>query len=85
MAGFVGPVTNVLCMYIVIGKYRCRMTYIYLHIHIHKKICIGGSKARHIAPRGVNSTILFVYRTGYAYGKKPKGFQKVFLGPFSTG
>ena len=38
----------------------------------------------HIAPRGVNSTILFVYRTGYAYGKEPEGLQRIFLGPFST-
>ena len=32
----------------------------------------------HIAPGGVNSAILFVYRTGYMYGKELEGFQKVF-------
>ena len=37
----------------------------------------------HVAPRGVNSAILFVYRTGYAYGKELEGFQKIFLGPFT--
>ena len=52
---------------------------------------MGGSKVKkqcyivHIAPRGVNSAILSVYRTGYAYGKEPKGLQKIFLGPFSAG
>ena len=30
----------------------------------------------HIALWGVNSAILFVYRTRYAYGKKPEGSQK---------
>ena len=39
----------------------------------------------YIAPQGVNSAILFVYRTGYAYGKELESFQKVFLSPFSTG
>ena len=39
----------------------------------------------HIAPRGVNCAILSIYRTGYAYGKEPEGFQKVCLNPFSTG
>ena len=39
----------------------------------------------HIAPQGVNSAILFIYRTGYVYGKEPKGFQKAFLSPFSAG
>ena len=39
----------------------------------------------HIASRGVNSAILFIYRTGYVYGKEPEGFQKVFLSPFRTG
>ena len=39
----------------------------------------------HIAPQGVNSAILFVYRTGYVYGKEPEGSQKVFLSPFSNG
>ena len=38
-----------------------------------------------IAPQGVNSAILFVYRTEYAYGKELESFQKNFLGPFSTG
>ena len=49
---------------------------------------MGGSKAKtivHIAPLAVNSAILFIYRTGYAYGKEPEGFQKILLGPFSTG
>ena len=51
---------------------------------------MGGSKAKqcyivHIAPQGVNSAILFVYKTRYACGKEPEGFQKIFLGPFSTG
>ena len=32
----------------------------------------------------MNSAILFVYRTGYAYGKEPEGSQKVFLSPFSA-
>ena len=32
----------------------------------------------HIAPQGVNSAILFVYRTEYAYGKELEDFQKVF-------
>ena len=32
----------------------------------------------HIAQWGVNSAILFIYRTRYAYGKEPEGFQKVF-------
>ena len=42
---------------------------------------MGGSKMKwvHIAPRCVNSAILFVYGTGYTYGKEPEGFQKVFL------
>ena len=39
----------------------------------------------HIVPRGVNGAILSFYRTGYAYGKEPEDFQKVFLSPFSTG
>ena len=39
----------------------------------------------HIALRGVNSAILFIYRTGYAYVKEPEGFQKGFLSPFSAG
>ena len=37
----------------------------------------------HIALRGVNWAILSIYRTGYAYGKEPEGFQKVFLSPFN--
>ena len=28
----------------------------------------------HIAPRGVKSAILFIYRTRYAYGKEPEEF-----------
>ena len=32
----------------------------------------------HIAPQGVNSAILFIYRTGCVYGNEPGGFQKVF-------
>ena len=32
----------------------------------------------YVAPRSVNCAILSVYRTGYAYGKEPEGFQKVF-------
>ena len=32
----------------------------------------------HIALRGVNSATLFVYRTGYVYGKEPEGFQRFF-------
>ena len=39
----------------------------------------------HIAERGVDSAILFISRTGYAYGKETEGYQKVFLNPFSTG
>ena len=31
-----------------------------------------------IAPRGVNSAILPVHGTGYAYDKEPEGFHKVF-------
>ena len=53
---------------------------------------MGGSKAKmvllyivHIALQSVNSAILFVYRTGYTYGKEPEGFQKGFLSPFSAG
>ena len=32
----------------------------------------------HIATQGVNSAILCVHRTGYAYGKEPESYQKVF-------
>ena len=39
----------------------------------------------HIALRGVNSAVLFVDRIGYAYGKEPECFQKIFLSPFSAG
>ena len=39
----------------------------------------------HIPPQGVNSAILFVYRTGYAYGKALEDFHKVFLSRFSAG
>ena len=39
----------------------------------------------YMALRGVNSAILSVYITGYAYGNEPEGFQKVFLGPFGAG
>ena len=51
---------------------------------------MGGTKVKrcyivHITPRDVNSGILFIYRTGYTYGKEPEAFQKVFLSPFSTG
>ena len=38
-----------------------------------------------MALRGVNSVILFVNRTGYAYGKESEGFQKVILSPFTAG
>ena len=37
-----------------------------------------------VAPRGVNSTILFVYRMGYVYGKVLEGFQKVFVSALSA-
>ena len=33
----------------------------------------------------MNSAILFVYRTEYAYGKEPEGSQKVLFSPFSAG
>ena len=39
----------------------------------------------HKALRSMSNAILFIYRAGYAYSKEPKGFQKVSLGPFSTG
>ena len=45
----------------------------------------GRIKGKNAAPRSVNSAILFVYRTGYAYGKEPEGFQKAFLSRFSIG
>ena len=32
----------------------------------------------YIAPRGVNSAVLFVHRTGYTYGKEPESFQRFF-------
>ena len=38
----------------------------------------------HIPSQGVNSAVLFVYRTGYAYGKELEGSQKGFLSPFSA-
>ena len=68
--------------------HACIHTYIHMFIHIYKEFCVGGSKAKrcyivHIVLRGVNSAILFVYRTGYAYGKEPKGFQNIFLSHFS--
>ena len=75
-----------ICMYIYIYIY----VYIYIYIYIYKEFCVGGSKVKtvlyfYIAPRVVNCTILSVFRTGYAYGKEPEGFQKIFLSPFSTG
>ena len=39
----------------------------------------------HVAPRGVNSAILSVNITRYAYGNEPEGFQKVDLSPFGAG
>ena len=58
-------------------------------MYICKEFYVGGSKAKrcytvHMALQGVNSAILFVYKTGYTYVKEPEGFQKVFLSPFST-
>ena len=63
--------------------------YIYIYIYI-KNIAQEDQRLKrcyifHIALRGVNCTILSVYRTGYAYGKEPEGFQKVFLSPFRAG
>ena len=51
-----------------------------------KEFCMGGSKAKTVLhySYSMNSAIFFVYRTGYAYGKEPEGFQKVFLGPFNA-
>ena len=65
-------------------------TGIYVYVYIYKEFCVGESRRKqcyivHIAPRGVNNAILFVYRTGYVYGKEPEGFQKVFLSPFNAG
>ena len=39
----------------------------------------------HVAPRGVNSAILSINITRYAYGNEPEGFQKVDLSPFGAG
>ena len=55
--------------------------YIYIYIYIYKynfawederqkRCCIVD-----IAPQGLNSAILFVYRTGYSYDKVPEGFK----------
>ena len=38
----------------------------------------------HIAPQGVCSAILFVYRTWNMYGKEAEGFQNVFLNPYTA-
>ena len=51
---------------------------------------MGGSKAKTVlyisySTARCESAILSVYRTGYAYGKEPEGFQKLFLGPFRAG
>ena len=59
-------------------------------IYVYKEFCIVGPKAKrcysfHIALRGVNCAILSVYRTGYAHGKEPEGFPKVFLSLFNAG
>ena len=63
--------------------------YIYIYIYIKNFVWEDQRRKQcyifHIAPQGVNSAILFVYKTGYAYGKEPEGFQKVFLSPFSAG
>ena len=52
---------------------------------IFLSICGLRKSIFHIAPRGVNCAILSIYITGYAYGKEPEGFQKVFLGLFRAG
>ena len=72
-----------------VEKYPNYGMYIYIYIYIYKKNFAWEDQRRkqcyivHIAPQDVNSAILFVYRTGYMYGKEPGGFQKVFLSPFS--
>ena len=63
---------------------------IYIYIYIYKEFCVGGSKAKTVlyfsySTARCERTILSVYRTGYAYGKEPEGFQKVFRSPFSVG
>ena len=65
-------------------------TYADMSVYIKKFVLEDQRQKRcyivhNIAPQGTNSAILFVYRIGYAYGKEPEGFQKVFLSPFSTG
>ena len=74
------------CIYVHAYVYVCACMYIYIYI---KNFAWEDQRRKqyyivHIAPRGVNSAILFVYRTGYACGKELEGFQKVFLSPFSA-
>ena len=78
-------------MYIYIYIYYIYIyVYIYIYINIYIKNFVWEDQRQkqcyivHTAPQGVNSAILFIYRTIYAYGKEPKGFKKIFLSPFST-
>ena len=77
------------CAYVYV--YMCVHTCMCVHVCIYIKNFAWEDQRQkqcyivHIARRGVNSAILFVYRTRYVCGKEPEGFQKVFLSPFSAG
>ena len=80
------------CQQLVLTAFRYPNLYVNVYIiYIQTKNFVWEdqrqkqSNSVHIASQGVNSAILFVYRTGYTYGKEPEGFQKVFLRPFSAG
>ena len=75
------------CVYVYVYVCICMCVYIYIYM---KNFAWEDQRQKqwyivHIAPRGVNSAILFAYRTGYVYSKEPEGLQKVFLSPFSAG
>ena len=58
-------------------------SYVWIYIYIKNFAWEKQRKQKcyivHIAPQGVNDAILYVYKIGYAYGKEPECFQKVFL------
>ena len=76
--------------YFLFFKFIIFKLFLYIYIYIYIKNFVWEDQRQkqcyidHIAPRDVHSSILFIYRTGYTYGKEPKVFQKVFLCPFST-
>ena len=65
--------------HIYIYIYIYMVIYIYTYIYICKNFAWENQRRKrcyivHIAPPGVTSALLFIYRTGYTYGKELEGF-----------